>query len=337
MSNCRAYEVGLILYSGAQMSAVLGLTDLFELANRYARTTTLNTANGNTAQSDVVIRVSHWQPSAEGVIERCFDTGTQPTDIPDVLILPPCLGEPPDCDVGATYTGWLQQLHQAGTTLASICAGSFILAESGLLEGRKATTHWVYEEQFQRRFPQVKLDINQLIIDDGDVLTAGGAMAWTDLGLKLVDRFMGSAAMIHTARILLIDPPGREQRYYSVFSPKLMHGDAAILKLQHWLQQNEGKETELANMASVAGLHERTLQRRFQKATGMTLSDYCQRLRVGRAQELLRFSRQSVESIAWEVGYQDPGFFRKVFVRIVGLSPGEYRRRFGGTGPPGPV
>ena len=135
--------------------------------------------------------------------------------------------------------------------------------------------------------------------------------------------------MVETARMLLIDPPGREQRYYSVFSPRLTHGDKAVLEVQHWPQATGAKEAALSTLAALARLEERTFLRRFRMATGMTTTEYCQRLRVGNARELLQSGRASIERITWEVGYSDPGAFRKVFTRIVGLSPGEYRRRFG--------
>jgi transcriptional regulator GlxA family with amidase domain len=128
--------------------------------------------------------------------------------------------------------------------------------------------------------------------------------------------------------MLLIDPAGREQCYYSNFSPRLTHGDAAVLKVQHWLQTTQAKDIALPTLAAQAQLEERTFLRRFQKATSMTTTEYCQRLRVGNARELLQFSALSVEQIAWDVGYGDPGAFRKVFTRIVGLSPSEYRHRF---------
>src|SRR3546814_16738356 len=113
------------------------------------------------------------------------------------------------------------------------------------MAGRMMTTHDVHAELLQDRFPEVSVDADQLIIDDGDVITAGGLMAWTDLGLKLVDRFLGPTVMFETARILLVDPPGREQRYYSVFSPRLPHGDAAVLKVQPWLQATQAKDVAL--------------------------------------------------------------------------------------------
>jgi transcriptional regulator GlxA family with amidase domain len=174
----------------------------------------------------------------------------------------------------------------------------------------------------------VVLDTNEIVIDDGDIMTGGGVMAWVDLGLRLVGRYLGSATVLATARYFLVDPGGREQRFYSRFAPALAHGDEAILRAQHWLQAKHGGKVTLAMMAAKARLHERTFLRRFQGATGHTPTAYLQQLRVGKARELLELSNRSVDEIAWKVGYHDTSAFRKVFVRVMGLSPGEYRRRF---------
>ncbi|WP_323181590.1 GlxA family transcriptional regulator [Kaistia defluvii] len=174
----------------------------------------------------------------------------------------------------------------------------------------------------------MRLDLDRLIVHEGDIVTAGGLMAWTDLGLKLVDRYLGSEVMLETARVLLVDPPGREQRYYSTFVPRLDHGDRAVLQAQHWLHGLANGEASLERLASQEGLEQRTFLRRFRKATGLTTTGYQQQLKVNRARELLQFSALSADEVAWQVGYGDPGAFRKVFVRIVGLSPAEYRRRF---------
>lgn len=314
--------IGLVIYPGAQQAAVLGLTDLFGVANRI----------GASYQKEHVptLRITHWRQDDSNRPPNCvFDScpGEPPGSL-STLILPPSLNEPIGVDDAASLTAWLLDRHADGVALGSVCAGAFVLAATGLMAGRRMTTHWSHAELLQERFPEVSVDADQLIIDDGDVITAGGLMAWTDLGLKLVDRFLGPTIMFETARILLVDPPGREQRYYSVFSPRLTHGDAAVLKVQHWLQATQAKDVALATLAAQAGLEERTFLRRFQKATGMTTTEYAQRLRVGKARELLQFGNASVERVAWEVGYSDPGAFRKVFTRIVGLSPSEYRRRF---------
>ncbi|MBE9068087.1 helix-turn-helix domain-containing protein [Leptolyngbya cf. ectocarpi LEGE 11479] len=159
-------------------------------------------------------------------------------------------------------------------------------------------------------------------------MTAGGVTAWIDLGLRLIDRFLGPSVMLEVAQFFLIDPNGREQRFYSKFAPQFYHGDEAILRVQHWLQIHYSDAVAIADMTAVAVLGERTFLRRFKKATGMKPIEYLQALRVGKAREMLEFSQTSFGEIAWNVGYEDQGAFRKVFVRLVGLPPGEYRRRF---------
>ena len=322
MSEPGSIEIGILIYPGAQMAAVLGLTDLLGVADRLARTK-------SAGREGPRLRVSHWGgQGTDGPPQRIFDSGRGENGEPAVILLPPSLDEPIPPGMAAPLAAWLRERHQAGSTLGSICAGAFLLGETGLLKGRTVTTHWAYNEAFRTRFPEVGLDTDRLIIDDGDIITVGGMMAWADLGLTLVDRFLGPTIMIETSRQMLIDPPGREQRTYSVFSPRLTHGDAAILRVQHWLQANVASNTGVAPLAGLAGLEERTFLRRFQKATGLTTTEYVQRLRVGRARELLQFGMLPANSIAAQVGYADTGAFRKVFTRIVGLGPGEYRRRF---------
>ena len=314
-------EIGLVLYPGVQSAAVLGLTDLFAVANRAA-----SEQDGSKAPR---LRISHWQPArARGSIVRVFDSAPQALDRLAVLIAPPSLDAPIASQAAAPLVPWLLGQRQAGVVLCSVCAGAFLLGETGVLDGRNATTHWLYTNDFRARFPKVRLNTDRLVIDDGDIVTAGGAMAWTDLGLRLVDRYLGASVMLDTARLLLIDPPGREQCYYSAFAPNLKHGDSAILKVQHWLHATESQEIVLAELAALAGLEERTLLRRFKKATGMTTGEAVQRMRVGRAKELLQTTKLPFDRIAWDVGYGDTSAFRKVFQKIVGLAPSEYRERF---------
>jgi transcriptional regulator GlxA family with amidase domain len=315
-------EIGVVVYLGAQQSAVLGLTDLLCLASGFART--------REKSERAPLRITHWRPDGnDGVPSRVFDSHPDaPSEPLSALILPPTLEDPDGVNVAPSLSAWLRDQHAQGVVMGAVCAGAFLLAETGLMAGRPMTTHWTYAEQLQARYPTVRVDADRLIVDDGDVITAGGLMAWTDLGLRLVDRLLGPTVMMETARMLLVDPPGREQRYYSVFSPRLSHGDTAVLRVQHWLQATHAKDVALPTLAAQARLEERTFLRRFQKATGMTTTEYCQRLRVGRARDLLQFDKASIDRVAWEVGYSDAGAFRKVFTRIVGLSPSEYRRRF---------
>jgi transcriptional regulator GlxA family with amidase domain len=135
--------------------------------------------------------------------------------------------------------------------------------------------------------------------------------------------------MVETSRFFLVDASGREQRHYGSFAPRLTHGDEAILKVQHWLQAKGARAVGVTDMAREAGLEERTFLRRFKAATGIKPTEYAQCVRVEKARELLQFTRRTIDQIAWSVGYEDSTAFRRVFSRLVGLGPGDYRRRFG--------
>lgn len=323
MAGGDAKEVGILLYPGVQTSAVLAMTDLFAVSNRFIGPKAVPGADR--------IEISYWREgTGNSWPKRINDTASSSASAaPDVLLLPPSLDVPPTPEVAAPYIEWLRDVHSEGCIIASVCAGAFLLAETGLLNTKPVTTHWILKDQFCARFPNVLIDADQLLIDGGQILTAGGMMSWIDLCLRLVERLRGAEVMIQTAKFLLVDPPGREQRYYCVFFPRMNHSDAAILKVQRWLQSTDAKDMTLEALAGKAGLERRTFLRRFRKATGMTTSEYGQRLRISKACEFLQFSDVSVEQVAWKTGYADPGVFRKIFTRFVGLTPREYRQRFG--------
>jgi transcriptional regulator GlxA family with amidase domain len=331
LSRSRISEVGIVLYSGAQMSAVLGLTDLFTVANRLS----VERAGADARE----LRISHWQ--AENETDRFVrildshrdshpDTHQQQERTLDCLILPPTLDvDPQEKQSFSNFAKWVKAQHAIGTLICSVCGGAFWLATIGLLDGRSATTHWSYAELLATRFPDICVDKDKLIIDHGDVMTAGGVMAWIDLGLKLIDRFIGPTIMLETARFFLVDPAGREQRFYASFSPPMNHGDVPVLQVQLWLQSGKAESATVSEMAQKARLGERTFLRRFLKATGLTPTGYVQHLRVGKARASLEFTSLTINEISWNVGYEDTSSFRKVFQRIMGLTPGDYRRRFG--------
>jgi transcriptional regulator GlxA family with amidase domain len=186
----------------------------------------------------------------------------------------------------------------------------------------------MFADLLRTRFPDLIVEPEKIVIDDGDIITTGGLMAWTDLGMRLIDRLLGPSIMVETSRFFLVDASGREQRHYASFAPRLTHGDGAILKVQHWLQVKGARAVSVTDVAREAGLEERTFLRRFKAATGTKPTEYAQCVRMEKARELLQFTRRTVDQIAWSVGYEDAAAFRRVFGRLVGLSPGDYRRRF---------
>ncbi|WP_277759495.1 GlxA family transcriptional regulator [Pseudomonas sp. A34-9] len=316
-------ELGVLIYPGAQMAAVHGLTDLFAVANRIA-------AEHQAAQLPV-LRVSHWQVDGDQPPTRIY--ASHPGDDSALLavLIPPSIGGFSAAQMPVSLAQWLRDQHAHGATLGGVCVGSLLLAESGLLDGRSATTHWTSAKAFAERYPNIRLKADTPIVDDGDLITTAGLMAWSELGLRLVNRLLGPSIATSTARFLVVEHSDSASECGSNFAPILGHGDAAILKVQHWLQSTGATDVSLTAMAHRAGLEERTFLRRFRAASGLKPTEYCQHLRVGKAREMLEFSNGTIEHIAWTVGYQDPGAFRAIFKKITGLAPSDYRARFGVT------
>lgn len=315
-------EVGLACDANTSLAGIHGLTDLFKYANEF----TAKRRNGGRRSP---VRITHWRAGDQNNGVRCtYDTCPGSPHALNVLIVPGNQQATLEAVKDGPMIRWLCQQHDRGVVIAGVCGGVFILAKTGLLSGRQATTHWALSDLFAVQFPDVLLESDHMVIDYGDVVTAGGVLAWADLGLRLVERFLGPAIMGETARYMLVDPPGREQRFYSDFTPNMKHGDAAILKAQLWLSANRERPASVADLARQSGLESRTFLRRFTKATGIKPREYQQRLQISRAREMLEFSGANIDEVAYRVGYIDTDAFRRVFRKITGLTPSDYRRRF---------
>jgi len=324
MANARdSLEIGLLVYPGAQSAAVHGLTDLFAVANRLSHELG--------AIERPVLRVTHWTEAHGEPLAVVFDSQPGTDHQLRAMIVPPSLTQEPSAELLERYCRDLRQWHRDGVLLVSVCVGVFFIAASGLLDGRPATTHWNFAQSLAERFPLVKVEANLPLLDDGDIITSAGLMAWTDLGLRLVERYLGETLAAETARFLAVERVAGGARPGSVFSPRLDHGDEAVLKVQHWLQSSGARDVNMAAKADCAGLESRTFLRRFRSATGLKPTEYCQQVRVGRACRMLEFTNRSIDQIAWGVGYQDPGAFRKVFHKVTGLAPSDYRRSVAGS------
>lgn len=312
-------EVALLVYPDCQLAAVHGLTDLFRIAGEWSTPQ---------AGHRPKIRVSHWQ-EVSGQIGCLWDSHAgQPHRI-GYVIAPPSLVMPERMQPMGLAANWMAARHAEGATLCSVCAGAFVLAETGLIDNRRATTHWAFAAALAQRFQKIKVAADHMVIDDGDIITAGGILAWTDLGLTLVGKLMGPGVMLATARFLLIDPPRHGQNTFAAFIPRFDHGDAAILRSQHHLHAQPAAPHSIPALAVTAGLAERTFLRHFQRATGLRPTEYLQQVRIMKARDALERTTQPVEQIGWDVGYADPAAFRKLFQKITGVSPNLYRQRFG--------
>jgi transcriptional regulator GlxA family with amidase domain len=298
----------IIDYPNALQSAVHGLKEMLLLSNQIVIDN----------QLDMQFDIRVVQPNSE--LESVSQS--------DIVIIPPSLDSSYHTSVPTELLQFLSKVHQRGAILCSACAGAFILAETGLLDNRIATTHWQLADSFNERYPKVSLKIESLLINDGDIISAGGLMSWIDLGLEIVAQFTKPFIMRALGKYLIVDTGKREQRYYGSFTPKFNHGNQQILQVQHYIQANYNKSLNIHALAALANMSERTFLRKFTHATAIKPTQYIQKIRVQKACELLESTTQDFQLIALNIGYDDVNSFRKVFIKIIGLTPSAFKARF---------
>jgi transcriptional regulator GlxA family with amidase domain len=226
---------------------------------------------------------------------------------------------------------WLRKTHSAGTLLTSVCSGSLLLAEAGLLDGHEATAHWAYRDMFQRHYPKVAFRNESVLCLSAEadrIVTAGGVSAWHDLSVYLIARLCGYRHAIETAKVFLISGHSEGQSPYSVMTRPMETTDGPISDCQVWIANNYAISNPVEHIVERSGLNARTFSRRFRAATGFAPIDYIQALRIEEGKQMLETEALSIDEIGASVGYEDPASFRRVFKRGVGLSPAAYRKKF---------
>jgi transcriptional regulator GlxA family with amidase domain len=223
---------------------------------------------------------------------------------------------------------WLKDRYSLGTTLAGICTGSFLLAETGLLDGKEATTHWSAADRFKARYPQIRLKSDKLVINHDDLFCAEGAGSSADLAYHLLEKYMGYALAAKTAKYFTHDFERAPERISMNHHGQTRHGDAKILQTQRWIHRHLSDPITIAKLSQLACMSYRTFERRFKCATGDSPLIYIQRMRVEAAKRKLATTNLSFDEISYQTGYQNSASFRKIFVKWVNLLPSEYRNRF---------
>ncbi len=226
---------------------------------------------------------------------------------------------------------WLKQMYDQGALLASVCSGSLLLAESGLLNGHQATAHWAYRDMFQRHFPKITFcneSVLCLAAETSRIVTAGGVSAWHDLAIYLIARYCGYQTAIETAKVFLISGHSEGQSPYSVMTRPMESNDGPIADCQVWIADHYATAKPVEKMVERSGLNARTFSRRFRSATGFTPIEYVQALRVEEAKQMLETDQLSNDEVGASIGYDDPASFRRVFKRGTGMSPAAYRKKY---------
>src|SRR5262252_736431 len=232
----------------------------------------------------------------------------------------------------APIVPWLKRRSSRGVAIASVCSGVELVAASGLLDGKRATTHWGLAGRFREKYPRVKWMPELMVTEDRGFYCGGGVHAAVDLSLYLVEKFCGHEVAMQTAKALLIETPRAWQAGFAIVPLKTEHNDESISSAQQWLHENFQKTFSLDVPARGVGMSLRNFVRRFKQATGDSPLMYLQKLRVAAAKRLLESDHRSIQEVSDAVGYQDVAFFRNLFQRHTGISPGAYRQRFGVQG-----
>lgn len=222
---------------------------------------------------------------------------------------------------------WLQDAHHQGATLCAHCTSSFILAETGLLNGLRATTSWWMADKLRRDYPDIEVVADAMLVEEPGIMTAGAINAEKFMGLRLVERFMGMDIAKLSAATLLLDNQALDQTVYLHEEKGDTHHDPVVVKVKVMLERRLSEDISLESLASDLGLSYRTLIRRFKRATNDTPLHYLQSLRINAAKRLLETGTMSIEALMLEVGYRDLSSFSKLFQRETGLTPGAYRRQ----------
>jgi transcriptional regulator GlxA family with amidase domain len=223
---------------------------------------------------------------------------------------------------------WVEKQYKMGAEIASICTGAFLLASSGLLDGKTCSTHWAAADTFRTMFPKVNLQTDQLITDEDGIYTNGGAYSFLNLMIYLVEKYYDRQTAIFCSKVFQIEMDRQSQSAFAIFTGQKIHGDEMVKEAQTYIESRFQEKISVEDLSSRLAVGRRNFDRRFIKATGNTPVEYVQRVKIESAKKAFETTRKTINEVMYEVGYSDPKAFREVFRKISGMSPSEYRHRY---------
>jgi transcriptional regulator GlxA family with amidase domain len=226
------------------------------------------------------------------------------------------------------YCDWIKEQYHNGAEIASLCVGSFLLASTGLLNGRTCATHWAAKNDFEIMFPTVNLIEDSIITDENGIYTSGGTYSYLNLLLYIIEKHLGREMSVLASKMFEIDIERKSQNQFLIFMGQKRHNDGEVLKAQEFIENNPDKKFTIDEISSKFGIGRRTFERRFKKSTGNSIIEYTQRVKVETIKKQLELGRKTINEIIFEIGYNDINAFRNVFKKYTGMSPVDYRRKY---------
>jgi transcriptional regulator GlxA family with amidase domain len=247
----------------------------------------------------------------------------------DLIIIPAIDGDiKVALEKNKDFIPWIISQYKQGAEIASLCLGAFLLASTGLLEGKKCATHWMAANEFRQMFPEVNLVTEKILTDEQGIYSSGGAFSYLNLILYLIEKYTGRDMAILSAKVFAIEIERDSQSPFIIFQGQKEHEDEPIKKAQEFIEKNYQDKITVEQLTSMLALGRRNFERRFKKATSNTVTEYIQRVKIEAAKMSLESSRENVNEVMYKVGYSDTKAFRTIFNRITGLSPIQYRNKY---------
>ncbi|MDQ0106719.1 transcriptional regulator GlxA family with amidase domain [Chitinophaga terrae (ex Kim and Jung 2007)] len=247
----------------------------------------------------------------------------------DLILIPSLQGEIPHMlDANRELVPWIRKHYHQGASVASLCLGAFLLADTGLLDGKQCTTHWKWAETFRKMYPGIELRDEKIITEDGRIFTSGGAFSYLNLLIYLVEKYAGRDMAVAIAKAYAIEMNRPGQSAFMIFEGQKAHKDEKIKMAQEFIEKGFREKISVGQLADMTAISRRSFERRFKKNTGNTVVEYIQRIKIEAAKRDFESSDKTINEVISDVGYIDSKAFRTIFKRITGLTPMEYRNKF---------
>jgi len=244
----------------------------------------------------------------------------------DLIIIPAI--DPKSLGKNLDFIPWINEQYKRGAEVASLCVGAFLLASTGLLRGKKCTTHWLAADAFRQMFPDVTLVTEKIITEDNGIYASGGAYSFINLVLHLIEKYCGREVAVFISKVLEVEIERKSQSPFTIFMGQKEHEDEPIKQAQEYIESNVSEKISVDQLAGLFLISRRNFERRFKKATANTPVEYLQRVKIEAAKKSLESGRENINEVMYAVGYSDSKAFRTTFKKITGLSPLDYRKKY---------
>lgn len=309
------------------VACIVGTVEIFSRANAYW------IKQGN--KQKYQLSVAGTRANREYIHDLvALKTDAYITDIAktDLIIIPSAMPgkDTPESNI---MTDWIKEQYKAGAEIASMCSGAFILASTGIMDGRSCSTHWSFADTFQKTYPKVNLHSDRLITDENGIYTNGGAYSFLNLVTYLVEKYYDRQTAIFCSKVFQIELERNSQSAFAIFTGQKQHGDTMVHEAQVYIENNIHEKISVEDLSSKFAIGRRNFDRRFIKATSNTPVEYAQRVKIESAKKALESTRKTINEVMYDVGYSDVKAFREVFRKITGLSPLEYKNKYNKESP----